>query len=62
MTIGEMCKAYRRKHLLTQASLAKMCGVSVATISKCEHGHPISLLAEGCLLKLFGGDNNGRDE
>lgn len=49
--IGEMLKSYRKLHDLGMRDVAKRIGVSVATVSRIEAGHPVD---GRTMLKILG--------
>lgn len=46
---------YRKQNGLTQAEMAKKCGISVCTIGKLEKGSKPSVITEGKISKIIGG-------
>ncbi len=51
-TIGELCREYRTKHIISQTELAKRCGVAVATICKAERGTELALIPTAKIKRI----------
>lgn len=55
--LGRECFEYRKRHCLSRAAMAKLCGVHVNTIYHCELGRNLWAVNEGKIERVVFGED-----